>query len=315
MKYPLTPTLLLVLLFFTAQIAGLVIVGEYVDIKQSHATGTTIKNVEVYQRVGIEPPEVKNESFTFIIILIAVLIGTGLVLLIIKFKKRMLWQVWYLLAVFFSLVVALNPFVFKVLSQSNLQYVYPATFVLSIILSLLKVFRPNIYIHNLTEIFIYGGIAALLVPVINIFSVVLLLILISLYDAYAVWKSKHMIEMAKFQSVSKVFAGLSLPLPNLKSSKMGKEEKEGRIVKKVRTAILGGGDIAFPLIFSGVVMKTTGTYFIPFIITSTTTIALLVVLLKAEKGKFYPAMPFLSIGCFVGLLLAMFLSMVAALLI
>ena len=113
--------------------------------------------------------------------------------------------------------------------------------------------------------------------------------------------------MAKFQSIAKVFAGLSVPYLPLKIPKKKKKEKKVKVVKKVRTAILGGGDIAFPLIFSGAVMKTTGTYLAPLIITLTTTIALLAILLKGEKGKFYPAMPFLSIGCFAGLLLAVFL--------
>ncbi|OGM01982.1 hypothetical protein A3K72_01190 [Candidatus Woesearchaeota archaeon RBG_13_36_6] len=306
MKHPITPTIMLILLFFTAQLAGLIILGEYIDIKQTHETGKTVKNIEVYKRVGVEPPEVENESFTFIIILIAVLIGTGIVLLIIKFRKKVLWQLWYFLAVLFSLVIALNPFVFKILNQFNLQNVYLVTVGLAIILSLLKVFKPNVYVHNFTEIFIYGGIAALLVPVINIFSAVLLLVLISLYDAYAVWKSKHMIKMAEFQSVSKVFAGLSVPyaplkIPNTKKDKMIKTNKN------VKTAILGGGDVAFPIIFAGAVMKTTGSYLAPLIITLTTTIALVIILLKGEKGKFYPAMPFLSIGCFVGFLLAMLL--------
>lgn len=304
MKHPFAPTLLLLILFFTAQLAGIVIVGEYVDIKQSHETGKTVKNIEVYKRVGIEPPEVKDESLSFVIVLAAVLIGTAIVLLIIKFKKKRLWQVWYFFAIFFSLIVALNPFVSKAIGQANLQYVYLATLGLAVVLSLLKVFKPNIYIHNLTEIFIYGGIAALLVPVINMFSAVLLLVLISLYDAYAVWKSKHMIKMAEFQSVANVFAGLSVPYKPLKIPKPGKKQRKVKVVKKAKTAILGGGDIAFPLIFSGAVMKTTGSYLAPFIITLTTTIALLIILLKGEKGKFYPAMPFLSIGCFAGLILA-----------
>lgn len=303
MKHPTTPTVLLIILFFTAQIIGIVIIGEYIDIKQTHETGKTVENIEVYQRIGVEPPEVENESFSFIVILTAVLIGTGIVLLLIKFKKRMLWRFWYFFAVFFSLVVALNPLVFKILNQLNTQLLYFATFGLAIILSLLKLFKPNIYIHNLTEIFIYGGIAALLVPVINMFSAVLLLILISLYDMYAVWKSKHMIKMAQFQSISQVFAGLSVPYTPIK---IPKKEKV-KVVKNVKTAILGGGDIAFPLIFSGAVMKTTGSYLAPLIITLTTTIALVSILVKGEKGKFYPAMPFLSIGCFAGLLLAMLL--------
>ena len=75
----------------------------------------------------------------------------------------------------------------------------------------MKIFKPNFWIQNLTELFIYGGLAAIFVPFFNIWSVSILLILIALYDAYAVWKSKHMITLAKSQMEAKVFSGLLIP--------------------------------------------------------------------------------------------------------
>jgi len=170
-------------------------------------------------------------------------------------------------------------------------------FILAVLLAAYKIFRPNIYIHNLTEMFIYGGIAAIFVPVLNVASAAVLLILISIYDAYAVWKSKHMIKLAKFQTQSKVFAGLFIPY--MKKTKT--KPKAAKIVKqkKIKTAILGGGDIAFPLLFAGAVLKTT-PFLTTLIIPVAVTTSLLFLFLKSEKGKFYPAMPFLSVGCFVG---------------
>ena len=70
-------------------------------------------------------------------------------------------------------------------------------------------------------------------------------------------------------------------------------------VTEVKTAILGGGDIGFPLLFAGVVMKTVGftkVLIIPVVVS----ISLFILLYFAEKNKFYPAMPFLSAGCFLG---------------
>ena len=84
---------------------------------------------------------------------------------------------------------------------------------------------------------------------------------------------------------------------------MYKRQAQKTKIKKVgkthREAILGGGDIAFPLLFSGVILKTMG--FLPAIITSlTAAIALLILFVAAEKKKFYPAMPFITLGCFIG---------------
>ena len=100
---------------------------------------------------------------------------------------------------------------------------------------------------------------------------------------YAVWKSKHMIKLAKFQSQLKIFPGFLVPYI----------EK-----RKKRAAMLGGGDIGFPLLFAGVVFKELG--FISYIIPVIVSISLLLLLIYGNKNKFYPAMPFLGAGCFVG---------------
>ncbi|MBT4446697.1 hypothetical protein HOC96_05585, partial [archaeon] len=71
-------------------------------------------------------------------------------------------------------------------------------------------------------------------------------------------------------------------------------------VVKVQSAILGGGDIAFPLLFAGVLLKDysmTAALIIPIFATA----ALSILFYYSKKGKFYPAMPFISAGCFVGL--------------
>ncbi len=117
----------------------------------------------------------------------------------------------------------------------------------------------------------------------------------------AVWKSKHMIKLAKFQQKSKLFAGLLLQYG-------GKKTKSKGVKTKAKNAILGGGDIAFPLLFSATVMEDLILKGLPkniaFVQTSIITlfvaIALTILLLKSQKDKFYPAMPFISIGCILG---------------
>ena len=340
MKHPINMTMLLVVMFLIAQLVGLLIISEYIDIRASHETGATVKNTEVYNRIGIEPPEVKNESVSFIFILGAVLLGTVLILLIIQFGQHRLWKIWYLFAVLMSLLVALNPFIFKAMVFLGIvSFISPyiITVIISLGLSVMKVFMPNLYIHNATEVLIYGGLAALLVPILNLFSVAILLIAISIYDAYAVWKSKHMVKMAEFQRDTNLFAGFSFPYRTVKGY-LGKKAVE--IPKPVKSetkakaaantsasasahttspspkgsaptsAILGGGDIAFPLLFAGVVMKTTGSYLYPLIVVVAAATALFVLFWRAEKGKFYPAMPFLSVGCFLGLFICWLASLI-----
>jgi len=283
MKHTLKITIILVLLFFLSQVVGLAITNQYIDHEKTAETGVTTWEELPYE---IERPPVE-ESSSFVYILIAVLLGTGLLMLLIKFNRINIWKFWFFLSVVFCLTIALKPFMRQEIALA-----------ISFVFALFKVVRPNIFVHNITEVFIYGGMAAIFVPIMNLYAVFMLLVLISIYDMYAVWKSKHMVTLAKFQTSSRVFAGLSVPY---KMPKKEAKKKAGRVAKieKVKMAILGGGDIAFPLIFAGVVMKSTG-FLTSLIIPVFVSAALLILLTKSKKDKFYPAMPFLSLGCLVG---------------
>jgi len=291
MKHTLKITIILVLLFFLSQVVGLAITNQYIDHEKTAETGVTSWEdihfeIPFIWKSEIERPKVE-ESTSFILIITAVLIGTGLLLLLIKFNRINIWKFWFFISVVVCLTIALNPFIGEQIA-----------FLISFILAFIKVFRPNIFIHNITEVFIYGGMAAIFVPIMNLYAVFMLLLLISVYDMYAVWKSKHMVTLAKFQTSSRVFAGLSIPY---EMPKKEDKKKAGMVmkIKKVKMAILGGGDIAFPLIFAGVVMKNFGflnSLIIPIFVSA----ALLILLTKSKKDKFYPAMPFLSLGCLAG---------------
>ena len=297
MKHSISVTTIIICLFFVSQIIGLVIVDGYIDHKTTTETGN-ITYTEL--PFDIERPEVKNQSTSFLFMIIPILIATLFVYLLFKFKQTSLWRIWFFIAVIIGLTIAFSVFIDQWLA-----------FILAIILAFYKVFRPNILVHNLTELFIYGGIAALFVPILNLRSVTILLILISIYDMIAVWKSKHMIKLAKFQTEAKAFAGLAIPY-GMKSGKthfVKTAKKSEKKVNKInaKMAILGGGDIIFPLIFAGVILKIlmlTNEYYIGFlktlIIPIIVSIALAILLIKAKKGKFYPAMPFISLGCLAG---------------
>ncbi|MCK5282689.1 MAG: hypothetical protein KAK00_04735 [Nanoarchaeota archaeon] len=293
MKHNLKIIFILVAIFFMSQVIGLVIVSQYIDYEKTQETGEIVANELPFD---IERPPLE-ESSSFWYIIAAILMGTVLLLIIVRFRKIRIWKAWYFLSVFITLTIAFAAFIHQSLA-----------IVLAMVVGYFKIFRPKILIHNFTELFIYGGLAAIFVPIMNIFSALMLLILISIYDMYAVWKSKHMVKLAKFTTETNVFAGLSVPY-NKSTGKIEKiaSTKLGVKTSKVKNAILGGGDIGFPLIFAGVVMKglmLNNTVLIGFlktlIIPFFTTIALYLLFIKGDKNKFYPAMPFLTAGCLSG---------------
>ncbi len=278
MKHNLSVTLLIILLFLASHFIGLFVIEKYLPQE---------KNLPF----NIEKPRLEEET-SYIPIFIAIIVATIVALILIKLGALRLWKTWYFFSIFVTLLISFAAFTPEIIAL-----------VMAVAFALLKTFKGNFIIHNFTEVFIYGGLAAIFVPILNVYSIIILLILISIYDVIAVWKTKHMVSMAEFQTKAKLFAGISIPYqPKIEiATKKIKQQKQA-----VTHAILGGGDIAFPLMFSGVILKTFG--FTQAIITSlTAAIALLVLFFIAEKKKFYPAMPFVTAGSLIGYLIILYL--------
>ena len=330
MKHNWIVTSMLIAFFILAQVTGLWLINREANLGFDSKTNSTIVTFSD-TAVGARPDTTGSSSLIYV--LIAIAIGTGLVLVIVKFGRTNLWRIWFFLAVWMALSVSLGALI-----TGKIFIAYDIAIALALILASWKLLRPNIIIHNLTEILMYAGIGLIIVPLFDVKWAVILLIIISVYDMYAVWKSKHMVKMAQFQSQSNVFAGLMIPY-NQKNNKIklstmmvnenstpkpkGPKIRAGKTSTK--NAILGGGDIAFPLIFigsvmNGLILKFHSAYpqlalntikAVAFlqssIIIVTATIALLLLFIFAKKGKFYPAMPFLTAGCLVGWVITLLL--------
>jgi len=274
-KHNIKVTLALILLFLAAQLIGILIVNHYLQINLP---------------LNIERPEV-DQGTSFISIALGILLATILAFMLIRFKAMKIWKSWFFLSVVFCLTISFGAILTDIFA-----------IIVATILAYFKVFKPNVYIHNFTELFIYGGIASVFVPILNLVSIAILIFILAIYDAIAVWKTGHMIKLAKFQAKSKLFAGLLVQYP----AKLVKTTKKIKS-RVVHNAILGGGDIAIPLLFSGVILKTFGM--IPALISIIiSTITITCLFFFAQKKKFYPAIPFLAIGCLISYLLIILIS-------
>lgn len=298
MKHPLHTTVILITIFIIAQLVGLSLVN--MSITQVEYNLTTNQTHLAHESTAIgERPDFEGMQSIFYLVG-GVFIGTLLLLLLIKFRKPKLWKMWFFLAVWLSTSVAIGVLINHTIA-----------IVLALIITYLKLYKPNPISHNLAEVLMYSGIAVLLVPIFTPWYAALMLLIISVYDAFAVWQSKHMIKLAKFQTKNKVFAGLMMPKKEIVHEKLkGKVPKAPPKPGKVKkgSAILGGGDVAFPLIFIGVLMEglivngisKMAAYNYSLIVVATTTIALSLLFAYSKKDRFYPAMPFISAGCFIG---------------
>jgi len=262
---------------------------------------------------GLENPN-QDSTPNFISILISFAIAFGLIFLLMKYQWKFVIKAWFFFVITLALGIALNSILKNWFATSE-----QLALLFALILAYLKIFKPGVIIHNATELLIYPGIAVIFVPILTPVTIILFLILISFYDMWAVWKSGLMQKMAKFQMEElKIFGGFLLPsaskdtrakIKAIKTKYKGKKIPKSVSNKKfkVNLAILGGGDVIFPIITSGVFMKAYGLTPAIFI-TLGAFLSLIYLFFKTEKGKSYPAMPYITVGIFVGLAVWKFLG-------
>ena len=295
-------------MFLVTQFIGLYVINAYTP-QINPETGINENPLPF----GMEPPEVEAKT-GLISIAIAFVIAIALILILIKFRFKFLIRTWFFVVIALALGIVING-----LLKNHTSYAWLIALIISVPFALLKIFRPSVIIHNFTELLIYPGIAAVFVPILSVWTVIIFLIAISIYDMWAVWHSGIMQKMAKFQMEElKVFGGFLVPYMGKKikmkikllrqkikeaKTKKAKEkiQKDSKI--KVSLAILGGGDVVFPIIASGIFFRAFGI--IPaLLVIAGAFVGLSFLLSISQKKKFYPAMPFITTGIFLGMLVS-----------
>jgi len=257
MKYSLLTMTLIITLFLIAEVFGLFVTSHFIFAELPY---------------GLKPPEVQTEMSP-ILILTAIIVASLFFLGLQKLKLEILIKLWFFVAVLVSISVSLSAFIVSWIA-----------FIIALTITIMKFKERDVYVHNLGEILLYGGLVALFASVLNITFAIILLLAVSVYDFIAVNITKHMVGLAKLQQSLGIFTGLI-------------------IINKNEFAILGGGDIAFTLLFATVALKDLGVPSALFVIYGAT-IALMVLMLIGKKKKYYPAMPFITAGSLLGLLIS-----------
>jgi presenilin-like A22 family membrane protease len=232
---------------------------------------------------------------------ISFIVAITFFLFLIQYKWKIFLKIWFGLVIMLTLTVVIySIFYMNGLTQEKFFYY---SLLISLPITILKIFRLSIIIHNLTEIMVYSGLSLIFVDFLTPITIIFFLILISFYDMWAVWKSGIMQKMAKFQmNEMKIFNGFYIPYLTKEIREKLRKNKEGKKIKvKIPIAILGGGDIAFTLIPAGVFLRNFGLGASLFIVAGGF-LGLTYLLFKSEKKKFYPAMPFITLGIFLGIL-------------
>jgi len=197
---------------------------------------------KILQVVPIEKMEVIPSITTFVI---AFAIATVMIILAIKYIKH---------------PIAFN-FLFSFLIFVGAETVFELfmpllmAVALAILLSAARYLWPNMLVQNTAILIAIAGVGAQLGLLLPVTAVIVLLIILSVYDVIAVFRTKHMVKM--FTGLMEKGVALSLVIPEKTSDltrnmKRITEEKlkahaEG---KKHKIMMLGTGDVAFPIVFA-----------------------------------------------------------------
>ncbi|HJX55763.1 MAG TPA: presenilin family intramembrane aspartyl protease PSH [Methanoregula sp.] len=147
------------------------------------------------QAAGItafEDPTSLANPFIFIAIL---LVFTGFLLLLIKYGKKSWIAAIIAISIFLTFVYIFSALVNVVTADPNLAVAL--VIVLSLLAIVLLYKYPEWYVIDGLGILIAAGVAAIFGSSLEYYLVIVLLVLLAVYDAISVYKTKHMITLAE----------------------------------------------------------------------------------------------------------------------
>lgn len=255
---------------------------------------STLKKIQPLL-VEIELPQFSKGPFSQFVIYFS--LATIFLLLTIYFlkskkKKRILFKFVFLLAVFFG-------------SLSLFLFWLPPIFALLLILIIISwwIKRPSVLNHDILMIFGISGVSTILSLSFSPEIFVYLLIIFSVYDILAVYKTKHMVKIAKEMMEHQAILGFIVP-----KKFRGLKERLEKVTPGGEFLILGGGDLAFPIIFCLTLFpKGIWASIIVAIFSLIGFFANNLILFSQKERKPMPALPLISFFSIIGYLITLFL--------
>jgi len=241
-----------------------------------------VLSIQSYESAGMvvfeNPEDVSNSLLYFALILLF----TALVLFLARSQKFLAGLIYALTLI--SIFYVLTPFL----------DIFALFFAIAITFALIK--KPHWLLVNLSAFLLSVGIATMFGISLEPLPVILLLVILALYDAISVYKTKHMLSLA--DSVTRINAPMVFVIPR-------RQEK----------MLMGVGDVVIPAILAVSAQRFTYSPEIASIkLTALLTIlgaffglSLLLYFVEKRKGA-HAGLPFINTGAILGFLSAQLVS-------
>jgi presenilin-like A22 family membrane protease len=244
------------------------------------------------------PSDPLNIAYFFAILLIF----TAIILVIIKLRKPSIIR-----AIFLGSITVLSVYVFyPILSLviSGAWITLGLSIGASVALLILLIKKPEWYIIDAIAMLTGIGAIAMIGISLNIWIVIVLLIAMAIYDAFSVYKTKHMIDLADSIMDQKLPVMFVIPKKKgyslLKKTKGLKEKlQEG---EPREAYFLGLGDVVFPGILAVAAFHNLASngLLVALSVLAGTLIGFMALMVLVAKGKPQAGLPFLCSGAILG---------------
>jgi presenilin-like A22 family membrane protease len=250
-----------------------------------------------------------SDPFNLAFFFITLLVTTAIILLIIKLHKRQALRFIFLGAITVLIIFVLYPILSIFIINEYLSL--GLSVILAAILLATLVKKPEWYTLDSIAFFAAAGAIAMIGISLDIWMVIILLIGLAAYDAFSVYISKHMIDIA--DSVIDLKLPIMFVVPKKKGYSLLKETK--RLKEKLEDQeereayFLGVGDLVFPGILAVAAFHnlTTNALVMALAVLAGTLLGFTVLMSYVARGKPQAGLPFLCSGAILGYIVGGFL--------
>ena len=260
-----------------------------------------------FKDAGMQAFEDPDNPMNIAYILVIMLVFTIAILVIAKFWKKQIIQIIILGAIGYTAFYVLYP-LFGLVVSMLLPLVFSIVCAAVLVLILIK--YPEWYVIDICGIIVGAGAIAIFGISLGIWLILILLVVLAVYDAISVYKTKHMIDLA--DTVLDLKLPVLLVVPKIRHYSLIKETKS--LKEKLKddeerdAFFLGLGDIVMPgILVIAVYSNVSNGLPLALSVIIGTLVGFAVLMVFVMKGKPQAGLPCLCGGAIAGYLIASYL--------
>ncbi len=266
--------------------------------------GLALLVIRPFEDAGMQAFEDSGDPMNLVIFFAIIIAMTLVILLIAKYWKKQLIQFIILGAVGYTSFYVFFPLLALIVS-GWWPLILSIAFAAVLTITLFK--YPEWYIIDICGVIVGAGAIAIFGISLDIFLVLILLIILAIYDAISVYKTKHMIDLA--DTVMDLKLPVLLVVPKIRKYSLLKETKS--LKEKLKddeerdAFFMGLGDIVMPgILVAATYHNISGGFPIALGVIVGTLAGFIVLMTFVIKGKPQAGLPCLCGGAILGYLVS-----------